>query len=266
MHPLYKAVATLMYEVANDLLVPRFRHLSENEIAEKEPGDYVTVVDKESEKRITEQLAKFLPEAYIVGEEATAADTSLLKNLKKGLAWTVDPLDGTGNYAAGQTPYAMMIALLGDGEPQAGWILDPVSGRMCHASKGQGAFVDGERVTTRSTGQDIPVVALSARVTSDNLRPDFDKHHPLSHGITLAPSPLCAGEQYPRIVLGENDAAVFWRSWPWDHAPGSLFLEEAGGKLARFDGSAYDTSDCSHGMLGANSPATWDRVAESLLR
>ncbi|AEI38545.1 MAG: inositol monophosphatase family protein [Zymomonas mobilis subsp. pomaceae] len=266
MHSLYDAVTSLMYEVANDLLVPRFRHLAQSEIAEKEPGDYVTVVDKESEKRITERLATFLPEAYIVGEEATAADTSLLKNLKKGLAWTVDPLDGTGNYAAGKTPYAMMIALLADGIPQAGWILDPVSGRMCHAVKNGGAFIDKERVTTRSTGQAIPVVALSARVTEDNLHPDFDKHQPLNHGITLAPSPLCAGEQYPRLVLGQNDAALFWRSWPWDHAPGSLFLEEAGGKLARFDGSSYSTADCSHGMLGANSPEMWDRVAEALLR
>ncbi len=55
----------------------------------------------------------------------------------------------------------------------------------------------------------------------------------------MADIPRCAAEQYPRIVLGVNDLAVFERTLPWDHAPGSLFVNEAGGKVARPDGSPY---------------------------
>ena len=51
--------------------------------------------------------------------------------------------------------------------------------------------------------------------------------------------PRCAEEQYPRLVLGENDVAFFGRTLPWDHAAGALLLNEAGGKAARPDGRPF---------------------------
>ena len=77
--------------------------------------------------------------------------------------------------------------------------------------------------------------------------------------------PRCAGEQYPRVVLGKNDACVFWRAWPWDHAPGSLILTEAGGRIARFDGADYRLAEPGVGLIAAATPALWDEVREILL-
>jgi fructose-1,6-bisphosphatase/inositol monophosphatase family enzyme len=73
--------------------------------------------------------------------------------------------------------------------------------------------------------------------------------------------PRCAAEQYPRLVLGQNDVSIFERTLAWDHAAGVLFLNEAGGKAARADGSAYRVDDARKGLLGAATPELWDQLA-----
>ncbi|QJU59382.1 inositol monophosphatase [Sphingomonas sp. AP4-R1] len=256
-------VAALMRQVATDVVLPHFRALAESDVIEKAPGDFVTVADRESEARLGEGLAKILPEARMIGEEGVAADASLLDGIGSGLVWIVDPIDGTNNYAEGITPFAIMIALVADGETQAGWILDPVSGRLLHAVKGGGAYVDGARVMTKPTGSPLPVAALATQFLPADVRADFERRLP--GRLANVPVPRCAGEQYPRVILGQNDAALFWRAFPWDHAPGELILTEAGGKMARFDGSLYRVDKPGFGLLAAATPALWDQVREILL-
>jgi len=82
--------------------------------------------------------------------------------------------------------------------------------------------------------------------------------------FTLVDIPRCAAEQYPRLALGQNDLALFERSHPWDHAPGALFLNEAGGRLLRRDGSEYRIGDGKKGLLGASSQRIWDEGARVL--
>jgi len=82
--------------------------------------------------------------------------------------------------------------------------------------------------------------------------------------LTLVDIPRCAAEQYPRLVLGQNDIALFERTLPWDHAAGALFLAESGGRIARPDGSPYIVGDGRKGLLGAASPRLWDESAKIL--
>ena len=82
--------------------------------------------------------------------------------------------------------------------------------------------------------------------------------------LTIAPIPRCAGDQYPQLVLGVCDIALFERALPWDHAAGALFLEEAGGVIRRIDGSTYHVGDGQTGLLGASSQAMWDDAARVL--
>ncbi|MDO6413136.1 inositol monophosphatase family protein [Sphingomonas sp. BIUV-7] len=260
---LIEPVAALMRQVAAEVVMPRFRALAAHEVIEKGPGDLVTVADRESELRLGEGLAKILPEARMIGEEAVSADASLLDGIGEGLAWIVDPIDGTSNFAEGITPFAIMIALIGDGDVQASWILDPVTGRLLHAVQGGGAFVNGERVTTRPTGKPLPVAALATQFLPSEVRADFEARTP--GRLENVSVPRCAGEQYPRVVLGQNDAALFWRAHPWDHAPGALILTEAGGRIARFDGVAYRPGVPGLGLIAAATPALWDEIRQVLL-
>jgi fructose-1,6-bisphosphatase/inositol monophosphatase family enzyme len=76
--------------------------------------------------------------------------------------------------------------------------------------------------------------------------------------------PRCAAEQYPRIVLGQNHVSIFERTLPWDHAAGILFLNEAGGMAARWDGTAYRPADTGTGLLAASTQKLWEDAARRL--
>jgi fructose-1,6-bisphosphatase/inositol monophosphatase family enzyme len=262
MHALHAAVDGLMRKIGRDVLMKHFRSLDDSQIEEKAPDDYVTVADKESEARLADGLRAMLPGSHVVGEEGVAADPALIHGVTDGLCWIVDPLDGTGNFAAGRTPFATMVALAEGGVIQAGWILDPVTRRMCHAARGEGAFIDNHRVVAKPGDGPLPVAALATRYLPDEIRADIRRR--AEGHFAHADIPHCAGEQYPRVVLGTNDVALFWRALPWDHAPGAVFLEEAGGRLARLDGSDYRLGEDFTGLLAAASPRLWDDAARRL--
>ena len=261
-HPLSLSVEALMRDVATTIVMPRFQALAAHEIEEKSPGELVTIADKESEIRLSAGLAKLLPAATMVGEEASEKNPALLDSVNNGEVWLIDPVDGTTNFSEGKTPFALMIALLEDGDPVASWLLDPVTGRLCHAHRGKGSFVDGERVSGRETGDGCPVAAFGMHFMTPEKR-EHIKQRSNGH-FQIVPIPRCAGEQYPRLVLGQNDISLFERTLPWDHAPGSLFLAEAGGKTARPDGEPYRPGDRQPGLLSAATPYLWDRAAEIL--
>lgn len=261
---LSRSVAMLMQAVSADIIMPRYRNLAAHEVIEKAADDLVTIADRESEERLSEGLAQLLPEARIVGEEACAANPALLDGLGKGLCWIIDPIDGTGNFAAGHAPFGVMIALVDNGETLGGWIYDPLSGRLCEAINGQGATIDGEIVRARTSGEALPIAGISTLYVDPHERADLERR--ADGRFNMVPIPRCAAEQYPRILLGINDLSLFNRTLPWDHAAGVLLLNEAGGRCTRFDGSPYRVGTDERGMLAAASPEMWERAADILLR
>ncbi|MGE4431764.1 MAG: inositol monophosphatase [Sphingobium sp.] len=258
------AVADLMRLVSADIILPRYRNLNAEDIEEKAKDDLVTIADKESELRLAEGLALILPEAHIVGEEACAADPALLDTAGNGLCWIIDPIDGTGNFAAGRPPFGVMIALVDGGDILGGWIYDPLGERLCHAARGQGAMIDGEGFTARESGEALPIAGISTLFLPGEEREKLMRR--AEGQLRMVEIPRCAAEQYPRIALGMNDFALFHRTLPWDHAAGALFLEEAGGRVARYDGSPYRVGTGETGMIAAASPAMWDKAAHLLFR
>ena len=252
-----------MLDAAERAILPYYQSLAAHQIEDKAADDVVTVADHESEAILAEGLARLLPEAAIVGEEAAHADPSLLGKLGDALCWIIDPVDGTNNYAAGRPPFGILVALAEAGETVAGWILDPLTGRFCHAARGKGAFIGEERVFARSSGTE-PAIAAISLVFADPARREALRSHIAPH-YRLVDIPRCAAEQYPRLVLGQNDVSVFERTHAWDHAAGVLFLNEAGGKAARPDGSPYRVDELGRtGLLGAASPALWDELAQRM--
>ena len=67
------------------------------------------------------------------------------------------------------------------------------------------------------------------------------------------------------IVAGRQDFVAFWRTLPWDHAPGALLVREAGGVVRRFDGSDYAVGDDRAGLLAAANDDIWHTVRSALL-
>lgn len=264
-HALTRSVEALMRDAAERAIRPRYQALARDEITNKAADDVVTVADTESEAILAEGLARILPEATIVGEEAYFADPTLQDRLGDALCWIVDPLDGTNNFAYGKPPFGVLVALAENGETVGGWILDVLTGRFCHAIRGGGAFVDGERITARSSAKRPPIAAISVVFADPERRAGLLRE--IAPHYTCVDIPRCAAEQWPRLALGTNDVSIFERTYAWDHAPGVLLLNEAGGKAARPDGRPFRVDEhLLPGLLGASSPALWDELAERVAK
>jgi fructose-1,6-bisphosphatase/inositol monophosphatase family enzyme len=261
-----EAVPLLLQQAATELVLPVFG-AREARRQEKSPGEWVTTADRAAEAFLTPRLAALVPDSVVVGEEAASSDPTVLEHLlKDGYIWLLDPLDGTANFAAGVPPFALMAALLHRGETIASWMLDPLTGRMAAAERGSGAWLNGDRIRTDLS--DANVSALRGAVLRRFLPPAL-----LSHVEAVEPQfaelsagSRCAGHDYPLIAGGGLDFTLYWRTLPWDHIPGSLFVSEAGGVAARLDGSEYTAATHSRtGLLVARSPAVWMRVREALV-
>jgi len=256
---LSEAVRAAMLEAATRSILPRYRRLAAHEVTEKAVGESVTIADRESEEILSTRLAALLPDASVVGEEAVHLDPSLMDRLGQGLCWIIDPLDGTANFANGQPPFGLLVALAEGPHVIGGWILDPLTGRFCAAECGKGAYVDGQPFRSRPTHEMRPLVAISRLFADQHRRAALVAG--LSDRYRVVDSPRCAADQYPRVAFGENDLTIFERTIVWDHAAGVLFINEAGGRAARLDGSPYRVDDDRTGMIVATTPELWDGLA-----
>jgi fructose-1,6-bisphosphatase/inositol monophosphatase family enzyme len=262
---LMEPVSALLREAAQTTLMPVFG-LPAAAPTQKAPGEWVTVADRACEELLTPALAHLLPGSTVVGEEAAHGDPRLLDRVGDGWVWLVDPLDGTANFAAGRRPFAMMVALLHNGSTVAGWIHDPVTGEMFTAERGGGAWRDGHQIRPAhsSHGGGRRSGAVSRRFLPAELGAAVDAGVAGFADVTDAIS--CAGAAYPRVVLGDWDFVLFWRTLPWDHAAGCLFAEEAGGAARRFDSRPYRPGEHREpGLLVARNRGLWDETAARLL-
>ena len=204
----------LLQDVAAEVVTPRFGALRAGDVSSKRrPGDLVTVADREAEVLITAALRAAHPGAVVVGEEAVAADPTLLRGWAEAPhAFTVDPVDGTRNFVKGSPDHAVMVAELRTGVVVRSWIWQPQHQTSYVAELGAGAWRDGTRLGT-AAGAGGPA---SRRWTA-----------------------TCCGIDYPRLASGEAGWGVWLKTKPWDHAPGSLVLTEAGGTVRGLDRAAY---------------------------
>lgn len=245
-------VLTMLREVAAEVITPRFRSLAAADVAEKNPGDLVTVADREAEVRITAALRRAYPDALVLGEEAEAGDPALVQRFRGAdHAFTVDPVDGTRNFVHGSADHAVMVAEVRAGEVVRSWIWQPQHETAYVAERGAGAWRDGERLTRPPLGEDLRGVTSRRSWIG----------RALGTLRALELTWVCCGVDYPKLVEGAADYALFRRAKPWDHAPGSLLLAEAGGYVGTFDGRPYlPQTDEPAGLVAAGDPSTYEVV------
>ncbi|MCC7364316.1 MAG: inositol monophosphatase [Dehalococcoidia bacterium] len=256
-------VELILRGTAEAVILPRFRRLAAGDVSEKSPGEVVTVVDREAELAIAPRLAELVRGSRVCGEEAAAATPALLDDMGAGYVWLLDPLDGTANFVAGAGDFAVMAALLRDGTAVAAWILEPVSGRLCVAELGAGARLDGVALCVPGPPAAGELRgALHTRYMPAGVRANVEA---AAGRLGEASSGAgCAGVEYRETIEGARDFSLYWRTLPWDHIPGALILSEAGGQVARLDGSPYRPGDGRTGLLAASSPAAWELARAAL--
>ncbi len=262
---LREQVTRAIRDATERAVVPRFQALEAHAISEKSPGDWVTDADHECEELLTASLLEIEPGVPVVGEEASAADRTLLdEGHRHDRVWLVDPVDGTRAFIEGSPDFATMVALVENGVTTASWIWQPIHGRMFTAVRSGGAHCDGRRMPR--AGDPGPreswrgllrthAMPKALRAASDaGLERAGLRHTPVT----------AAGVTYPRAATGELAYALYWRTLPWDHAPGALLAEEAGLTVARLDGTPYRPWDGRSGLLTAADRPVWDSVRAAL--
>lgn len=264
-------LADLLAEAANKEIMPRFRRLGQGDIRQKtSAADLVTEADVNAERYITAQLNARFPNALIVGEEACSDNVALLDGLGDAdLAFTIDPVDGTFNFASGVPLFGVMLAVVSKGETVAGIIYDPVGKDWILAAKGSGShirYADGSTSPVKvADAADISQMtgSVSWQYTADPIRSCLASNH------TKFLSQIgyrCAAHEYRIIATGGAHFACYNKLMPWDHLPGALIHQEAGGYLARWDESDYLPSHTGGGLLVAPDKESWKAIQSALFK
>ncbi|MBU4134563.1 inositol monophosphatase [bacterium] len=202
------------------------------EFKKKSDGSLVSTADTAAEKLIIDGLKKRFPSDSILSEESgrTSCEDEFL--------WIIDPLDGTHNYIKGLNIFGTSIALCRCGVPSLGVICMPMTNELFYATKGGGAFLNGEKISVSQRKMKEATMFFDsslARLPERNftaLNKLYDKVFNIRMlGSTVAG--LC------HIACGRAELEVEFCDVVWDFAAGLLIVEEAGGIATELDGGVW---------------------------
>jgi len=219
-------------EKAARFIMSEMEGFSPSDIEEKGANDFVSYVDRESERIISEGLQRLLPSAGIIAEEITTTQG------EGKYRWIVDPLDGTTNFIHGVHPFSISIALEGEGELLAGVVYEASGREVFTAWKEGGAWLNGKRINVSSA-----VKLADSLVATGFPYKDFSRLQEylnlLGHlmkttqGIRRMGS---ASLDLSYVACGRFDIFFEYSLKPWDVAAGTLIVREAGGTVTDFNG------------------------------
>jgi fructose-1,6-bisphosphatase/inositol monophosphatase family enzyme len=226
-------------------ILPRFRRLRPVDIREKSsPDDLVTEADLAAEGAMSEALARDFSEALIVGEEAVETDPGLLDRVPGApLAFVIDPIDGTWNFAAGLSVFGVILSVIEHGRTVAGVLYDPVMDDWIASRAGGGAWFeragDATRHTLRISGAG-PTDEAKGLVSPFNF-PAADRARLAAQltGFGRVDALRCSCQEYRMLAQGRVRFCLSGGAKVWDHAAGALVTTEAGGSVRMLDGRAY---------------------------
>lgn len=212
-----------------------------SQISKKGAIDIVTEADIESEKVIIETIREKFPNHTILAEESGLAEGSGLSKEGAECKWIIDPLDGTTNFAHQLGLFSVSIAFMMDDDIKVGVVLNPETGELFTAIKGQGAMLNGHPIKV----SDSKRVAQSLLVTGfpynfkeilDPLITRFKNCLEASMGVRRLGS---AALDLCFVACGRFDG--FWEQnlKPWDTAAGLLIAKEAGAKVTDFSSKPF---------------------------
>lgn len=258
-------LARILKQAAQQEILPRFRRLDAGMIQAKTNAfDLVTEADTNAERVITAAIKAHSPQTVVIGEEAVSANPKLLEaSFEDRIVIYVDPVDGTANFAAGLPLFAVMAAVVDNGEPVAGVIYDPMGDDFVMAEKGCGTwqvFPDGRRV--RQKFADPAPVGEMGGSASTAFFPQDTRRAVLANlaKVKMTANYRCAGHEYRMAAGGNLHFLAYAKLMPWDHVAGALMMAEAGAHVAKFDGSPYRPSDIGGGLLVAPDAESWQAL------
>ena len=217
-------------------------------VQEKHAHDYVSYVDKESEKRIVAALRALLPEAGFITEEGSALYHD------EPYCWVVDPLDGTTNYIHDNAPYCVSIALRSKQALLLGVVYEPSRDECFYAWRHGGAYMNGERLRVSSVpcAEEAFVVIELPYNSGQYARTGEHLIHELYGRVAGIRMNGSAALAMCYVAAGRFDAWLEAFIGKWDFSAAALMVQEAGGRVTDFRGN--DVLLEGHFIIATNGP------------
>ncbi|MFH1237521.1 MAG: inositol monophosphatase family protein [Candidatus Aenigmatarchaeota archaeon] len=215
-------------------------------LAFKSKIDFVTNVDKNSEKLITSMIRHRFPGHGIMAEEGTKIENE--ENM-----WIIDPLDGTTNFTHGYPFFCVSIALVRNGVQSLGVVYDPIRDEMFHAVAGHGAYLNGKRIRVSKAVElkDSLLTTGFYYERGEIMRKTLEKMGDfLSRNVHGVRRDGSAALDMCYVACGRIDGYWEYVLSPWDFAASSLIAMEAGTKVTSPDGKPIEMKRM--GVLAAN--------------
>jgi myo-inositol-1(or 4)-monophosphatase len=251
-----RVARTAILEVG-EIIRSRIGKVDSSGIQTKGPSDYVTEVDRKSEEIILKMVRRHFPDHHIMSEE------TVNEGWKEGYTWVIDPLDGTTNFIHGFPFVAVSIGICKDRVPELGFVLDPVRQELFWAVKGEGAYLNGERIRVRSAAKvsDALIATGFPFRAKGLLDPYLEVFRNVFHKVSGIRRAGAAALDLAYVAAGRVDG--FWEPAlsPWDIAAGSLLVSEAGGIVDDF---WAEGNHVQNGHIVAGTPAVFPFLLEEV--
>jgi len=227
----YINIASEAARQAGGLMLKFRQRLESIPVERKARHDYVSEVDRACEQTIRDYILKHHRQHAFLGEETGKSGDS-------EYVWIVDPLDGTSNYLHGIPHYSVSIALQIRGRIEHGVIYDPLRQEMFTASRGEGAFLNSQRI--RVSGRKDLSGALIATAFPFRRRRLMDAYHGMFQAVFEKVEDIrragTASLDLAYVACGRMDGYFELGLKPWDVAAGALMVQEAGGVVMDIGG------------------------------
>jgi len=220
---------------ASKPLIRDFGEVEKLQVSLKGPGDFVTNCDKKVEKILINELQIARPNYSILSEEIGEI------NNDSACKWIIDPIDGTANFLHGIPHFAISVGLEENNEIIAGIIYDPIKDEMFIAEKGNGSYLNNQRmrVSSRSQLKDCVVFTGGPRQNVENKNTVLKEYNNFSSEVDTPIRKMgSAALDMAYVAAGRCDG--YWQRNLnyWDVAAGIIIVKEAGGFVTDFDGES----------------------------
>jgi myo-inositol-1(or 4)-monophosphatase len=215
----------------------------------KRSHDYVSYVDKESERRIVERLKQIVPQAGFVTEEGTVKDSHAGG---EDYCWVIDPLDGTTNYIHNNEPFCVSIALKDKNEILVGVVYECTRNELFWANKNTKSYLNGNEIHVSAVDSaDNAFIQLGLPYDAESYRAFLTRLignlYGRVGGVRIMGS---AAAEICYVAAGRFEARIEAFLCPWDIAAASLILKQAGGLTTNFQGEVI--TDNGYTVLASN--------------
>ena len=244
-------IREILYNISKKIIIPSFGNLSNNQISYKNNKDIVTEIDIKVEKELHFELSKLIKNSKFVGEETYSKDPLILKYYQSNnYCWTVDPIDGTSNFAKSKDRFAVMVSLTKNKQIIQSFIYKPIGEEFMFADKTGTFFNDKKIQLSVNTIIENSIGSISTKYWDENKK---EKIFAIKDKFNDINSYGSIGCEYFDIVLEKRDFTLLSRLHPWDHIPGVFIVRQAGGHDCHFDKLEYKFYENSKNLVVSNS-------------